>query len=213
MTTLFVHGYNYDIASGEDPERQYVYWREFVDDADVVAFRWQSTPRDGVWGAWVSGHWNTYHWAWSQAIKAGDRLAGLLRRQDGPCDVVCHSLGSRVAYHAMSRTPDRVRRVLTFNGADSVSHARQCITSVDGPVVISVKTKADDVLARMGRLFTPKIGPEWVVGYDGLDKPWPPGWFEIDLGAGGDGPGYGDHDWSFMNPDFWPRWRSVLAGG
>ena len=34
---------------------------------------------------------------------------------------------------------------------------------------------------------------------------------EIDLGKRGDGPGYGDHEWSFMNPKFWPRWREILS--
>ena len=207
-TTIFIHGYNFDIIGGDDPERQYRYWREFV-GGEIIPFKWQSRPHDGVWGAWRAGHWNTYHWAWSQAIRAGQRVARLLERAGPSCDIVCHSLGSRVAYHAMTLAP--VRRVLTFNGADSVSHARACIEAVDGPEVFCIKTREDDVLKRMGRLFTPEIGREWVVGYDGLAKPHPVGWNEIDLGEQGDGPGYGDHEWSFVNPEFWPRWREILV--
>ncbi len=209
VKTVFVHGYNYNIKAGDNPERQYKYWRKFV-GGNIIPFQWQSRPYAGVWGAWKTGHWNTYHWAWSAAVKAADPLAQIIRAA-GPCNIVCHSLGSRVAYVAMTKEPGLVRRILTFAGADSVSHARACIKAVDGPEIFSVKTREDDVLGGLGRMFTPKIGPEWVVGYDGLKRPWPKGWNEIDLGARGDGPGYGDHDWSFVNPDFWPQWREILA--
>lgn len=218
MTTLLIHGYNFDLAAGDDPETQYQVWRNFVPEtpAQIIPWRWQSTPAGGAPEAWLSGHWNTYHWAWSEAVREAQKVQDWLSAQPGPVNVVCHSLGSRVAYEAMAWAPNKVKRVLTLNGADSVGHARSCIQQAwkvgGSPEVLSVMTKDDDVLQWMGRIFTPVWGKEHVVGYDGLGEPWPRGWHEYDPGTLADGPGRGDHSWTFKNQKLWPRWRAWLEG-
>lgn len=212
---IFIHGYNFNLVKGDDPEDQYKYWREFSPDINIIPFKWQSTPARGVWGAWKDGSWNTYHWAWRRATEVARIVAYIIREHES-VDIVCHSLGSRVAYEAMKMEPLRVRKVLTMDGADSAVHAKECILAAyeagGKPEVYCILSREDDILQYLGQVFTPKIGLEGVVGYHGLgEKPHPPGWHEIDITEEADGVGWGDHSEVFTNEVFWPRWRAILG--
>lgn len=214
MTTILIHGYSFDIAGGDDPEDQYRIWREFIPDVHIVPFTWQSTPVGGVWGAWRAGCLHTYHWAWNESTRAAKRVATMLEKM-GRADIVCHSLGSRVAYEAMRLRPHCVGTILTMNGADSTDHARACMegAQADGaaPVVHCIFSREDDVLRYLGRAFSPKLGAQRVVGFDGMRPPHPSGWYEHDITAEADGKGWGDHSVVFTDRKFHPRWRALLS--
>lgn len=210
MTTVLVHGYNVDAV---EARTTYSEWLRFV-SGDIIEFFWDSYPAS-LPEAWLSGHWNSYHWAWTQAVEvAALSLFDRLRNVKGPVNVVCHSLGSRVVYEAMALVPEKFDRVLTLNGADSATHARACMEIAHcgqfAPKVLCVRTKSDRVLRYLGQLFTPVWGSEHVIGYSGLKEPWPSGWDEIDIGIAGDGPGIGDHNYCYRNPALWPIYRAYL---
>lgn len=204
--TVFVHGYNYDITGGDDPDVVYNYWRQFSRPS-YYPFTWQS--KIGLIDAWKAGHLNTYYWAWWRAISVSSGLIRDITNNASPVDIICHSLGSRVVLHALQGIPNgKVKRVLIFNGADSVDHARISAERTDAEIM-SVQTKEDRVLRYLGTMFTPKLGKESVIGYNGMKNP-PSNWKETWLSERADGPGIKDHDFTFKNPELWPMWRSFL---
>jgi len=205
--TFGCHGYNFDVASGEDAWGQYEVWQQFSPGV-FKAFHWQSTT--SIWNAWKAGHWNTYYWAWVKAIEASDRFASYLTTFNGDINIICHSLGSRVVLEALTKIPiDHVNKVLIFNGADSVAHATACVKHTNAKI-FSVRTREDRVLGYMGATFTPKLGREPVIGYHGLEDKLP-NWTGIELYEEADKFGsIGDHDWSFRNPDLHEKWRGIL---
>lgn len=217
MTTIYVHGYNF--PKGKNAEHQYCVWDKFNPDPDTIRFSWVSRPSGGPFGAWLSGYRHTYDWAWAKAEEAGDDLADILDNTEGRSNIICHSLGSRVSYHALMMVPDKINIILTLNGADSNKHARDCFDIATRraklkrsplPRVFCIYTMHDDVLDDLGQWFSPKLGAQKIVGLGGLSEPVPYGWTNIDLGKAGDGEGYGDHDWSFRNPDNHALFRKIL---
>jgi len=211
--TLLIHGYSFDKNGNNTADSQYEYWRKFSKPPHTP-FYWQSTPPGRrrlhrVFNAWKAGHLFTYYWAWAKSTKEAQNVVNL--PIDGKMDIVCHSLGSRVAYEACRLAPGRFRKVLAFNGADSGEHARECALAAPDVEFTSVMYDGDKVLGLLGRTFTPAFGFQDVIGHDRMDTP-PPNFTQIELTKEeADGPGFGDHSYSFENPELWNRWAKILA--
>ena len=208
MRAIFVHGYNF--GPDDDPSGQYDIWEKFC-PYPIVPWKWDSDP--GWWESWKAGKAHPYHCAWHDAEAEGLKLRSALK---DPCVVVCHSLGSRVALSALATTAElAVKRVLIFNGSDTVRHAREALSlsgTMNGTVIYSVRVPADGVLRWAGALFTPGRVYEPVIGLQGVPDP-PENWREIVLTNGGNNPrSFLDHWFSFRNPANWPRWQAILEG-
>lgn len=212
---LGIHGYNFSPIDGDTADGQFDLWENFAPSLD--RWHWQSIPKGSnravkLFRAWLDGYPNTYYWTWGRSIVEAYKVAAHLDALPNRIDIVCHSLGSRVAYEACRLRPWRVRKVLALNGADSAEHARACALKAPNVEFHSALFKGDKVLGIMGRAFTPKLGFERVVGYDGMDNP-PDNFNQIILtpGEGDDPDDFGDHSYSFTNPALWERWRELLA--
>lgn len=205
IKTLFIHGF--DFREGETAEPQYRRWRKF---AQNPAYPWSWVSRCSIWQAWKTGHATTYYWAWSKALVEARSIASFLDTLPGQVDIVCHSLGSRVAYEVCRLRPDRIRYVLTFHGADGSTHARECALAAPKVRFYSVKTKEDKILRWLGQIFTPVIGIEELVGYHPMEDA-PANWNDIWIGEEYLLPGMSSHQFSFTNEALHPRWRTLLS--
>jgi pimeloyl-ACP methyl ester carboxylesterase len=208
-TTLYIHGWNYDIRRGESPEDQYKFWDEFV-EGETIRHRWQSVPTGfypmSVLRAWKSFQWNRYRWGFYEAVKEGERLASVFQdHAPGSINAIAHSLGSRVLYTLIRHRPELIKTALVFNGADSSKHARECITDASTQVHC-VLSPDDRILRYFGRLRA-RGRP---VGYNGLPEPHPDNWHEIHLTSDEGKNGIWNHDWSFCNPALWSRWKEIM---
>lgn len=105
---IFVHGFRYDPSkSGEDNPHETIYkeWREHFPDREIVEFSYYSggSGFEAVARAWAAGYRNSYRWAYGKlALDAAKRLIEEANAL-GECDVVCHSLGSRVVLEAANK--------------------------------------------------------------------------------------------------------------
>ena len=102
---FLVHGYNHDPNTPEhDPGRrggQFELWERILERREAQRFAWfsavQGRWRD-IWSAWRGGYRTTYGWAYGElAMSASRRLVEEVCRSGEPADVLCHSLGARVA--------------------------------------------------------------------------------------------------------------------
>ncbi len=162
-----VHGFGYAPGEpGSDPrEDLWPAWRALVHPQPFIRFGWYSYPFGPrhLWRAWRSGRWNRYYAAWDETRAAAERLADLVERT-GPCAVVAHSLGTRVALLALEGRPDLpVVRLALLSGADTVEHALEVGPQLRCRVTNFVVPR-DDVLGLLGRTFTPRLGFEDTIG-------------------------------------------------
>jgi len=144
----------------------------------------------------------------------------------GPCDVLCHSLGSRVVNQALKWPATQVERVIYLNGADYAKNAREAAIKNPQVEFHNFTSRSDDVLSKLGRWAAP--GPSQdLVGNPGLTLPRPDNVTEYDLddprakvwamskgweGVAADNPdGYGDHWYTFENRKNWPVFRDILG--
>ena len=225
---IFVHGYNFDPECIEDDPRTGVYqeWAPFLSDRPVVPFTYYSAG-GGKWKAilraWSAGYRNTYRWAYSKlAVDAAGELLRLAI-ETGPCNVVCHSLGSRVVLEAAKRGAP-FNRVVILGGAEMVPVAR--IAAARSPKVqyLNVMSTTDDVLDLMAEHFTPgeyraAIGHDGLLGFPNwrnavLDDSEVQAWAAVEYGWAlkGDLDGFGDHDVYYQWRANWKLYRAFLDG-
>ncbi len=225
---VMVHGFGYDPeAVGPADPRQSLYPRWCVmAQRPATGFAWYSVPPGlrHLARAWMRGHWNRYHYAWSLAEQAGSRLARLLDRGP-PADILCHSLGSRVVLCALEEHAP-ARRVLIFNGAAETGQALDIARRRPEIEFLNVVVRSDDVLDKAGEWFTPTLGQAEVIGSKGL-RGAPANWTDIPLDdpdfrararrlgydLRGDNPrSVGDHWYSYDWEPNWELWRGLLDG-
>ncbi len=231
---VFVHGFRYDPrAWGPDHPGYETYptWQMMLPDRRTVPFVWFSKP--SLMEAWKHGRWNTYRYAWDLADRVSRRLVDTLMSMQGPVDIVCHSLGSRVTMQAVKHCP-HVRRVLILNGAEYSHAGRKTAEAAKGATFYNVVVPADDVLDKLAR-FAPGFRDQFLgshgINWVGQNAPTPPtNWRDLYLdwadgrpahwaaakglvAPAGDNPSQiGDHWYTFKNEDNWPLYRAILGG-
>ena len=243
MTKLIlVHGYNHDpktvkhdpgrapgTLSESDPGGQFPQWEVMMSNRECVRFPWYSAIQGrlaDIWKAWRAGHRTTYGWAYDDlALDAAYTLHEKIRRIGGPVDILCHSLGARVALQAVSIAPHRFRRVLIMNGAETVEEAAPVFEMASHVDFLSVGAYSDDVVRLAGGIFAPKIGydPCLANGFENtfdnvqqviLDDPDEQQFYWAKYGwrIEGDNPdNYGDHSYSFLHKGNWPLLREFFS--
>ncbi len=238
MTIVFVHGFANDPASAVAadnptlPTGMYTAWTRMLNENDrwlTLWFTWWSVPQTfkAILRAWRHGYWNRYAYAWDLAREASHTLLKSIRvvySNTEPVDIICHSLGARVALGAVALGA-RVSRVIIFNGAEYLSTAAKIAQDRPDVEFFSVCTKSDDVLNVFGRL-APGSGTEFVgntpLVLAGLDN-----WTNLPLDdtnfrgimktlygwdlAADDPDRIADHWFSHRNPNNWPLYRAILA--
>ncbi len=235
VPVVLVHGFHFDpeAADGDNPhERLFPFWRGLL-ARPTVAFGWYSCPGGlklprTLWRAWRAHKVHHYHHAWALAAEAGAVLARILAAAPGPVDLLCHSLGSRVALAALIADPALpLRRLLILNGA---AHVPQALTAAGGAPhvrVLNVVVPEDDVLDKLGARGSPGLGYRACIGRVGLGAAAPRNWIDIEPDApaiqawgrargwdlAGDDPrAIGDHWHTYRHRGNWPLWRAFLAG-
>ncbi len=240
---VMVHGFGYDPWADSDDNPHYLHhtglgktstfglWRRgLVPDRTAIGLGWYSAPPGlrGVWRAWRHGRWNRYRYAWDLASEAGAVLAVMLRRLDGPVDVLCHSLGSRVLIEALEAERGLpVGNVVLMNGAEFAQPARLAAMANGHVRFVNLMVKADEVLAKLDTNFAPVCGQGPPIGLEGLGGACPENWTDIALddpktqtwGAShgwhlqGDNPKqYADHWFTYRHEGNRGLIRAALAG-
>lgn len=105
------------------------------------------------------GFANPYQLAWDIATHAGEkRLAALLRSQEEPADIICHSLGSVVALSALKDKTVPCRRVLILGGAAYDTLAEPVRKARPDVEFYNIHSPDDRVLSMLGSYFGPVHG-------------------------------------------------------
>ena len=230
-----VHGYNHDPAiEAHDPGRaggHFEEWEQMLQSRESVRFPWHSGVK-GRWRdilcAWRGGYGTTYGWAYGQlAMAAARRLARAAVAEGRLVDVLCHSLGARVALQAVALVPAAFRRVLILNGAETVDEASRVFRLAPRVRFLNLGAGADDVVRIAGGIFAPPLGYDRCLanGIGGttagnvldlmLDAPATRRFYQRWRGwdLRGDNPRtIGDHSYSFRWPGNWPLIRAFLDG-
>ena len=230
VPVVLVHGFGYDPWATSDDNPHYLYqsglgkistfgrWRrDLTPERVAIGFGWYSVPFGwrGLWGSIRHGRWNRYRYAWDLAWEAGGVLAVMLRCLDGPVDVLCHSLGSRVVLAALAQERELpVRNILFMNGAEFAKPARIEAMANSHIRFVNLVVKEDDVLSKLDTHFAPVSGQGMPIGLDGLGGAAPENWIDIALDdprvqawgeshgwhLQGDNPEqYADHWWTYKN--------------
>ena len=242
VPVVMVHGFDYDPWKDSDDNPHFMgplgkvstfgMWRrDLLSDRTAIGLGWYSAPMGprGVLKAWFSGRWNRYRYAFDLAWEAGRVLSVMLRRLDGPVDVLCHSLGSRVVLAALAQEQGLpVRNLVIMNGAE-MAETGERVARVNRQVnFINLVVKSDKVLRYAGAVFAPEgrfYKP--CLGQRGLGKDAPSNWRDVDLddpadqawgrdrgwNLKGDNPeSRGDHWYTYRHEGNWGMIRAVLEG-
>ncbi len=155
-------------------------------------------------------------------MTAADRLAALARRI-GPCNVIGHSLGTRVVLLAAQKGAP-FQRALLLSGAEMTSVARK-VSEQTETHYLNALCRTDDVINLMAENFTPggrgsAIGHDGVVGRarwrnvvldDEETKTWALQHRDWTL-RGDDPKDFADHHASYQWDGNWELYRAFLDG-
>lgn len=210
MLTIGVHGFQHDLGSAE--REVWPVWRKIVEPVGrFIGFGWYSYPAGPahVIRAWQEGHWNRYYAAWHRAAgTASERLRREIAAAGETVNLLAHSLGSRVVLAALARDPKLpVRNVVFLSGADSTSHACSVAEHLTDISFTNVVVPGDDVLGVMGRLFTPTLGFEEVIGRQPIGGRVGPHWRDVVFTGEKDD----DHWDAYRREEHWPLIREALS--
>ncbi len=234
-----VHGFSFDPKSPtNNPTDLYAAWAEMLGQP-IDGFAWYSSPL-GVKGemrALLAGYTNQYAYAFkSLAPTAAQELAFKLDQLPIPQNIICHSLGSRVALEAISTTSCKISRIIILDGAEIQPNVKSTLPI--GTQVLNCCAREDKVLSALGTNFNDdKLAP--CIGQAGLGRKMD-GWIDIflddpvtqakaktmrgwDIGASPrhqlfsgdvltDLRNIGDHWASYANTNNRPIYRSFMAG-
>ena len=223
LPVLMVHGFQYDPkATTRDNPFNYTFplWEKMI-GRPGYPHAWFSVPLNAhnIWRAWRAGRWNRYRYAWDLA---GDEAISI--NPPARCDVVCHSLGTRVVLTALLTRRLAVRRVLLLNGAEYASRGLAVARKRADIEFFNIVVPRDRVLNTLGR-FAPGFGGAFV-GNAGVNDA-PANWRDIRLDdpdvltwglkrrwllAGTDPRDVGNHWHSFEHRGNWPLYRAILDG-
>lgn len=173
MTPIIaVHGFMYDPADigGSNDPASFFQEMSGIAGRPVSGFSWYSVPfglraarpfhsvyqTARAWlTSWARGRLHPYRLAWDLSLKAAADLRALILDQHGPVDIMAHSLGVRVALHAMKALPDgKVRRVIFFNGAELAEKAESLVWLLPPDVrILNLAISCDRVLEYLGSYF------------------------------------------------------------
>ncbi len=196
VPVVLVHGFGYNPWQASDNNPHYhesglgktstfgMWRRDLIPERAAIGFGWYSVPFGwrGLWGSVSNGRWNRYRYAWDLAWQAGRILSVMLRNLDGPVDILCHSLGSRVTLAALAQESSLpVRNIVLMNGAEFASSARIEAMANSHIRFINLVVKADEVLAKLGTHFAPGSYEELPIGLNGLSGDAPKNWTDIAL--------------------------------
>ncbi len=170
LPVVLIHGYKYDpTASNEHNPHTTIFrdWRKQLKDFHVVDYGWFSVPFSlrNLLNAWSNGHYNTYRWAWELAKKESDNLVNVIKNV-GECNLIAHSLGTRVALQAIKKGAN-VHTALFFNGAE-YSNTAANIAELSQTKFHNMYVHEDDVLKKVGRFAPPFFGDDIFIGQAGL---------------------------------------------
>ncbi len=229
VPVAMVHGFDYDPWKNSDDNPHFagppgkvstfgMWRRDLVPDRTAIGLGWYSAPTGlrGLWRAFSHGRYNRYRYAFDMAWRAGRVLSVMLRRLEGPVDLLCHSLGSRVALAALAQERSLpVRNLVIMNGAEMALTGERVARANPHVNFTNLVVRSDKVLRYAGAVFAPEGGFYKVcLGQNGLGKDAPPNWRDIDLddpttqawgreqgwNLKGDNPNSrGDHWWTYRN--------------
>ena len=125
-----------------------------------------------------------------------------------PVSLMAHSLGSRVVLAALEHDPKLpVERALFMSGADSTKHAEAVARTVPKVKFTNFVVPGDGTLGLLGRLFTPTLGWEEVIGRQAIGGRIPAGnWRDVRLERAD------DHWDAYKDEAYWPLIREALVG-
>ncbi len=165
--TIFIHGFDTQRASARD--YGWEVWRKLHD---------MGYPGDGISCIWAAGDsWNDWPWAQTNAIDAGYALGnwladiGSVQNNGIEVNLVCHSLGAKVALHCLSTLQNRGLYINTvhFLGGAVVDYlvGQQYLDAVVYGCnwLHNWHSTHDDVL---GTTFRRAEGYSWPVGWRGI---------------------------------------------
>lgn len=170
LPVILIHGYLYDPkATNTDNPHTTLFkrWREQLKDFYVVDHGWFSAPStfNNLFKAWEAGYYNRYRWAWHLAKLEADYLINVIE-DIGECNIIAHSLGTRVALQAI-RKKANVNTAIFLNGAEYSSTARN-IAELSSTQFHNMYVHEDDVLSKAGRLAPPFFKDDIFIGQTGL---------------------------------------------
>lgn len=228
LPIILIHGYKYD-PNGADTNNPHATifktWREQLEGFSVVDYGWFSVP--STWSnlvkSWKKGHYTRYRWAWQLAKEESTNLVNVINKI-GPCNIIAHSLGTRVALQAIKNGAN-VKTALFLNGAEYSSTAK--IIAMNRPSVQfhNMYVYEDDVLAKAGRFAPPLFKDDIFIGQRGLQVRLH-NWLDYQLDSEerqewgkyrgydlrGDNPdSMGDHRYSYTWLPNWKLYRYILG--
>ena len=227
LPIILIHGYMYDpyATNTHNPHATlYKAWREQLGGFHVINHGWFSVPptMSNLFKAWSKGHYNRYRWAWHLAKDEVDNLVNAIS-DIGECNIIAHSLGTRVALQAIKKKAN-INTALFLNGAEYSSTARN-IALRSSTQFHNMWVHEDDVLAKAGRFAPPFFKDDKFIGQAGLQiklNNWKD--YQLDnkeLQAWGKDNGYnllgdnpnsiGDHRYSYTWLPNWELYRDILT--
>lgn len=229
QAVYLVHGYKFDPESkGSDNPHNGLYreWRAHLESWPVNEFSYYSAPGIiGYYKAWINGYRDAYSWAYNDlSVRAGRDLNGVLDSGvNGPHNVICHSLGSRVALLA-ARLGAPIERCLLLNGAEMSDIGMETALQRPDVMFYNIYARTDAVVDYMAENFTPGGGGS-AIGNDGVTGV--PNWINIVLDdesiqewgrsrgwdLRGDNPRrISDHWMTYKWDGNWPLYNAILEG-
>jgi len=227
LPVILINGYKYDpIATNKNNPYTTLFkeWRKQLKEFHVIDYGWFSVPLSltNVLKAWSNGHYNTYRWAWHLAKKESNSLFSVIE-DIGECNLIAHSLGTRVALQAIKNKAN-VHTAIFLNGAEYSDTAAN-IAELSQTNFHNMYVKTDDVLKRLGKFAPPFFGNDIFIGQAGL-KIKLNNWKDYQLDSEktrlwgkqkgydlrGDNPNsIGDHHYSYTWTPNWELYRDILA--
>ncbi len=171
LPIILIHGYRYDpaVTNTDNPHTTlFKVWREQLGGFSVVNYGWFSAPStwSNLFKAWRKGYYNRYLWAWHLASKESANLVNVINGI-GQCNIIAHSLGTRVALQAIKNGAN-VKTALLLNGAEYSSTARNIASNRPSVQFHNMYVHEDDLLARAGRFAPPFFKDDIFIGQTGL---------------------------------------------
>ena len=232
---VMVHGYNHDPRKAKHNPHVNVFrqWRNMLENPVHFDFGWYSAMMGlkGWWQARRNGYRLTYYYGYDRLAPEAANCLGVLLERIGPCQILAHSLGSRVALQALTGFSHQAMRVVLLNGAehhgtDEKPGARQAAEASPGVEFFNICVQEDDVLNHLGEWFSPDIWQRPCIGHEPLPNP-PENWKNIQLDSltykswgkehgydlRGDNPeSYGDHHFSYLHIGNHQLYRDIFRG-
>jgi pimeloyl-ACP methyl ester carboxylesterase len=227
LPVVLVHGYKYDpTATNENNPHATIFkkWRKQLKGYSVIDYGWFSVPLTvcNIFKSWSNGCYNTYRWAWRLAKEESNKLEDVIN-DIGECNIIAHSLGTRVALQAIKNKAN-VHTAIFLNGAE-YSNTAANIAELSQTNFHNMYVKTDDVLRKVGRFAPPFFGDDIFIGQAGLQVRLD-NWKDYQLDSKktqlwgknkgydlrGDNPdSIGDHGYSHTWLPNWELYRDILT--